>query len=101
MNLYLALQNIGKNVSFTTVWEQGHTQAERSGDADENFICWIAGIEGVTCNITSSKDQPSFPGSFNNTNSTSSSSSSTSTSGTTFYKVIWTVNVMILLISMF
>ena len=101
MNLYLALQNIGKNVSFTTVWEQGHTQAERSGDADKNFICWIAGIEGVTCNITSSKDQPSFPGSINNTNSTSSSSSSTSTSGTTFYKVIWTVNVMILLISMF
>ena len=48
MNLYLALLNYGKNVQFTTVWNQGHTQAERSGDADNNFISWIAEIEGVS-----------------------------------------------------
>ena len=48
MNLFLALTNYGKNVQFTTVWEQGHTQAERSGDADDNFISWIAQIEGVS-----------------------------------------------------
>ena len=48
MNLFLALTNYGKNVEFTTVWEQGHTEAERSGDAEDNFISWIAKIEGVS-----------------------------------------------------
>jgi len=48
MNLFLALTNYGKKVQFTTVWAQGHTQAERSGDADDNFISWIAQIEGVS-----------------------------------------------------
>ena len=47
MNLYLALLNYGKNATFTTVWNQGHTEAERSGSATDNFIAWIAGIEGV------------------------------------------------------
>ena len=51
MNLYLALLNYGKNATFTTVWNQGHTEAERSGSATDNFISWIAGIEG---NSTSS-----------------------------------------------
>ena len=63
MNLYLALLNYGKNATFTTVWEQGHTEAERSGDANDNFISWIAGIEG--------------------SNSTSASTASTSTTSTT------------------
>ena len=48
MNLFLALTNYGKNVVFTTVWEKGHTEAERSGDAEDNFISWIAQIEGVS-----------------------------------------------------
>ena len=47
MNLYLALLNYGKNAEFTTVWNQGHTEAERTGSADCNFISWIAKIEGV------------------------------------------------------
>ena len=46
MNLYLALINYGKNVNFTTVWEQEHVKAERKdGDSDTNFINWIAEIE--------------------------------------------------------
>ena len=52
MNLYLALLNYGKNATFTTVWNQGHTEAERSGDAEDNFISWIAGIEGVNSGST-------------------------------------------------
>ena len=47
INLYLALLNYGKNVSFTTVWEQQHVKAERAGDSDTNFIDWIAEIENV------------------------------------------------------
>ena len=46
MNLYLALLNYGKNAEFTTVWNQGHTEAERSGSATDNFISWINEIEG-------------------------------------------------------
>ena len=38
INLYLALINYGKKVNFTTVWEQYHTKAERTGDSDANFI---------------------------------------------------------------
>ena len=52
MNLFLALSNYGKNVAFTTVWNQGHTEAERSGSATDNFISWIAGIEGVSDSTT-------------------------------------------------
>lgn len=42
-NLALALEQKDsvKDVSFTTVWAQGHTQAERTGSADANFIKWI------------------------------------------------------------
>ena len=47
LNLYLALLNFNKNVTFTTVWEQKHVKAERTGDSDTNFIKWIAGIENV------------------------------------------------------
>lgn len=42
-NLALALKansNV-KNVDFETVWGEGHTMAERTGDSTENFITWI------------------------------------------------------------
>ena len=43
VNLYLAvLSKVGKdNVEFSSVWNQGHTQAERSGDSTTNFINWV------------------------------------------------------------
>ncbi|WP_407431715.1 subtype A tannase [Methanobrevibacter sp.] len=43
VNLYLAVLNkVGKdNVEFSTVWGQGHTQAERTGDSTGNFINWV------------------------------------------------------------
>ena len=49
MNLALALENYGKNVEFTTVWEQGHNTAERGGSSysTSNFISWVAYCMGV------------------------------------------------------
>ena len=43
MNLALALKADKRieSVDFATVWGQGHTQAERTGSADENFIAWV------------------------------------------------------------
>lgn len=41
LNLALALAAYGVDVDFETVWGLGHTQAERSGDSDENFIAWV------------------------------------------------------------
>ena len=41
INLYLALNAAGADVDFETVWEQGHTQAERTGSGTENFIEWV------------------------------------------------------------
>lgn len=44
INLALALRNLGiDDVDFATVWGQGHTQAERTGDATTNFIEWVKG----------------------------------------------------------
>lgn len=46
VNLALALNmnsNV-KDVDFETVWAQGHTQAERSGNATMNFIEWIESL---------------------------------------------------------
>ena len=45
-NLALALENYDAdgadvNVDFTTVWGMGHTMAERSGNATDNFIEWV------------------------------------------------------------
>lgn len=45
MNLYLALLNYGKNAELTTVWNQKHVEAERTGTAEDNFISWINKIE--------------------------------------------------------
>ncbi len=43
VNLVLALQNDSdvSSVDFATVWGQGHTMAERSGDSTSNFISWV------------------------------------------------------------
>ena len=41
INLALALESYGSDVDFETVWGQGHTQAERTGDSTENFIDWV------------------------------------------------------------
>ncbi len=44
MNLALAAQahpNV-ESVDFATVWGQGHTQAERTGSASDNFLSWVA-----------------------------------------------------------
>ncbi len=42
-DLALALYNYSgvESVDFETIWAQGHTEAEDSGDADENFISWV------------------------------------------------------------
>ena len=34
----------GADVDFETVWGLGHTQAERTGDSDANFIAWVQGL---------------------------------------------------------
>ena len=74
MNLYLALINYGKTATFTTVLNQGHTEAERSGSATDNFISWIAGIEGTsTSTSTTSTDATT------STTSTTNSTIDTST----------------------
>lgn len=46
MNLALALQNYNgvKDVEFATVWGQGHTMAERTGNAASNFIAWVTEV---------------------------------------------------------
>lgn len=42
-NLALALENYDgvEAVEFETVWGQGHTMAERTGNSTENFINWV------------------------------------------------------------
>lgn len=42
-NLALALQSYDgvKDVNFETVWDQGHTTAERTGNSTDNFIKWV------------------------------------------------------------
>jgi len=48
VNLALALNASDdvKDVDFATVWGQGHTMAERTGDATENFITWVTQTVG-------------------------------------------------------
>lgn len=43
VNLALALENYDgvEDVQFTTVWGQGHTKAERTGNSTDNFIAWV------------------------------------------------------------
>lgn len=40
--LALAARKDVSSVDFETVWGQGHTTAERTGDSTENFIKWIS-----------------------------------------------------------
>ncbi len=42
-NLALGLSSYDgvKDVDFETIWAQGHTEAEDSGDASDNFIAWV------------------------------------------------------------
>ena len=84
MNLYLALLNYGKNATFTTVWNQGHTEAERSGDAEDNFISWIAEIESsnstVSIEATTSADAESTNSTDTESINTKDTKSSNSTS---------------------
>ncbi len=46
MNLALALESYVsvKDVDFATVWGQGHTMAERTGNSTDNFIAWVAQV---------------------------------------------------------
>ena len=46
MNLALALENYSgvKDVEFTTVWDLGHTMAERTGNSTDNFIAWVTEV---------------------------------------------------------
>jgi hypothetical protein len=46
MNLALALENYDavKDVEFTTVWNQAHTEAERTGNSTDNFIVWVTEV---------------------------------------------------------
>lgn len=43
INLALALEEYDdvESLDFETVWEQGHTEAERTGSHTENFIAWV------------------------------------------------------------
>ncbi len=43
LNLALALKADPRveSVDFATVWGQGHTMAERTGSAEDNFIAWV------------------------------------------------------------
>ena len=89
MNLALALKNFGKNVEFTTVWDQAHTTAERGGSSysTTNFISWVAecmGVENTSDSSSSSSD--------------SSSSSSDSSSGISIKIAIFKIILIIGLI---
>ena len=41
VNLMLGLRQSGIEADFETVWALGHTEAERTGDSDTNFIAWV------------------------------------------------------------
>lgn len=41
VNLALALKNYGVDVDFATIWGEGHTMAEGTGDSVTNFIEWV------------------------------------------------------------
>lgn len=46
VNFALALEVYGCDVDFETVWGEGHTQAERTGNSTDNFIEWVKGCVG-------------------------------------------------------
>ncbi|MCQ9331126.1 hypothetical protein NQ023_03405 [Corynebacterium phoceense] len=44
MNLALTLGMMDCNAEFETVWGQGHSMAEVTGDGDSNFIEWVGSL---------------------------------------------------------
>ena len=108
MNLFLALSNYGKKVDFTTVWAQGHTEAERSGSANDNFISWIGQIEGVSDTTTSTTSTTTTSTTSSTTTSTSSTTTSTdddddpevytTNSNIMKYNIIMIISIMLFLI---
>ena len=78
MNLYLALINYGKNAKFTTVWNKGHTEAERTGSAECNFISWIAEIEGVEVSSCDDSSGNTNAGTNNGTDTNQTTTATTS-----------------------
>jgi len=78
MDIALALQNYSgvKSVDFETIWGQGHTQAEDSGNANTNFIAWVkkcvaaatTGVQQVSAAVPSSFQlSQNYPNPFNPT----------------------------------
>ena len=78
IDLALALQNYSgvKSVDFETIWGQGHTQAEDSGNANTNFIAWVekcvaaatTGVQQVSAAVPSSFQlSQNYPNPFNPT----------------------------------
>ena len=55
------------------MWNKGHTEAERSGNADSNFISWIAKIEGVNDTDTEENNSGNGGGSGNEAENSSKS----------------------------
>ncbi len=55
INLALGLENYDgvESVDFETIWAQGHTEAEDSGDASTNFIEWVEEKCPVSISTTS------------------------------------------------
>ncbi len=60
VNLALALQarNDVTSVDFETIWAKGHTEAEDSGDATDNFISWVESCTSGSTGIDVVDPQP-------------------------------------------
>lgn len=60
VNLALALQARSDvtSVDFETIWAKGHTEAEDSGDATDNFISWVESCTEGSTGIDVVQPQP-------------------------------------------
>lgn len=60
VNLALALQARSDvtSVDFETIWAKGHTEAEDSGDATDNFISWVESCTEGSTGIDVVQSQP-------------------------------------------
>jgi len=65
INLALALKAYGiEDVDFATIWGQGHTQAEDTGNGTDNFIVWVmecCGADESAINAVKASSQKSEP----------------------------------------
>lgn len=66
IDLALALQNRSDvtSVDFETIWNKGHTEAEDSGSASDNFISWVeecAAATGVAEQTTTDENLKVYP----------------------------------------